>query len=253
MQNSAVMAIRATVLLVCFVAVPVIAIWGKNAPDVVKSLIHDYAGTPAKIASTTASSTDAPVFRPGLIGGAPPSQETAAARSGEPAMERPASLERLKALNGGMPPNPIPALNAGLAPNGQTGVRAGTLGVPPQDSAVAVISHQVEDSTGFGKNVDRQPISKPPISNPRPDVSTPTRFPADHFRIAETRLRRLGATYYLLETLGPAGDQYRFVCKVAGGSQPEEMLAFFAVDTDPLAAMENVARQVEGWRAHLTP
>ena len=219
MQNSAVMAIRATVLLVCLIAVPVVAICGKNAPEVVKSLIRDYTGTPAKTASTSADSTDAPVFRPGLLGAAAaaPSQESAAAGpvAGGDSLSR---EQRSGNVSGAplplplAPSGPIAASQAGLAPNGHAGVQTAA----------------VEDRT--------------------PNAAT---FPPDYFRSAEARLRALGATYYLLETVGPAGDQYRFVCKVATGSQPEQMAAFFAVESEALAAMNNVVRQVEGWRSHL--
>ena len=76
-------------------------------------------------------------------------------------------------------------------------------------------------------------------------------FPPDYFRGAEQKLRQLGATYYLLETLGPAGDSYRFFCKVAVSQNPDQVLAFFATNPDPLAAMDDVVRQVEAWRVHL--
>jgi hypothetical protein len=75
-------------------------------------------------------------------------------------------------------------------------------------------------------------------------------FPPGYFREAEQRLRQLGATYYLLETLEPQVSQYRFFCKVALGPKEDETLAFFATDPDPLAAMQQVVRQIEGWRTH---
>jgi hypothetical protein len=78
-------------------------------------------------------------------------------------------------------------------------------------------------------------------------------FPPGYFREAEARLRQLGATYYRLETLEPQASQYRFFCKVALGPKENETLAFFATDRDPLAAIEQVVRQIEGWRTHAQP
>ena len=75
-------------------------------------------------------------------------------------------------------------------------------------------------------------------------------FPAEYFREAEGKLRRMGATYYLLESLTPAGDSYRFFCKVAG-TQPEAVVAFVATDSDPLRAMNTVVRQIENWRGQV--
>ncbi|MEX2140100.1 MAG: hypothetical protein WD894_12615 [Pirellulales bacterium] len=222
MQNSAVMAIRATVLLVCLIAVPVVAICGKNAPDVVKSLIRDFTSSPAKVAPTSTGSSDAPVFRPGLMG--PPASS--------PAEDSTAALS----------PAPKAAPKA-AALSHSLDVRTAGADIASTGPAIATIAHQVDVS---GPGPDRQAMS-----DSRPNESNAVHFPPDYFRSAETRLRALGATYYLLETLGPTGDQYRFVCKVATGSQPEQILAFFAVDRDPLAAMNQVVRQVEGSRLHL--
>jgi hypothetical protein len=252
MQNSAVMAIRATVLLVCLIAVPVIAICGKSAPEVVKSLIRDYTDTPAKVASTSARSTDAPVFRPGLMGSpaGPPVQESAASATFS---DRDSLSTARSSSNGSGPPRPlhsapsgpITASQAGLSPNSHADVRTAGADIPSPSPVIATIAHQVDSPTAAGKGPDRQAMP-----GSRPSESSSERFGPDYFRSAETRLRALGASYYLLETLGPAGDQYRFVCKVATGSQPEQLLAFFATDRDPLAAMNNVVRQVEGWRSH---
>jgi hypothetical protein len=253
MQNSAVMAIRVGVLLVCLVAVPVIAICGKNAPEVVKALIRDYTGTSAKVASPNAGSTDAPVFRPGVLGPAAGSQSqqsgapAALPGSGTPAAVRPSNIEsglprELPAASLG----PNAASQAGRLPNGQTGVQT-TAGDGSQGPAVTPVGHQVDILKRSNNESDRHALT-----GSGNEKSSATGFPPDYFRAAETRLRDLGATYYLLETLGSAGDQYRFVCKVAAIGQPDQMLAFFAVDRDPLAAMNNVVRQVEGWRSHLT-
>jgi hypothetical protein len=78
-------------------------------------------------------------------------------------------------------------------------------------------------------------------------------FPPGYFREAELRIRQLGATYYRLETLEPHGGQYRFFCKVPLGPKADETLAFFATNRDPLAAIEQVVRQIEGWRTSAQP
>jgi hypothetical protein len=77
-------------------------------------------------------------------------------------------------------------------------------------------------------------------------------FPPDYFHSSEQRLRQLGATYYLLETLGPEINQYRFFCKIAAGANGEEV-GFYAIERDPLSAMKGVIRQIETWRNRLSP
>jgi hypothetical protein len=212
------MVIRATVLLVCLIAVPLIAICGKSAPEYVKSLIRNYTGSTEKAASPNPVSTDAPVFRPGLL----------AATAGSPLPES-AAPARLPVGDPAAPGR----LAAGSSNRGQV-------------KEVTTISHQVDSPTGTERPADHSASSDLDLRDSKRE-----HFPRDYFRTAETRLRDLGATYYLLETLGPAGDQYRFVCKVASAGQPEQTLAFFAIDRDPLAAMNHVVRQVESWRSHL--
>ena len=238
MQNSAVMAIRATVLVVCLIAVPVIAISGKDAPEFVKSLIRDYTGTPANAASAKPGSADAPVFRPGLLAATTesPLPATAAAPAPLPSSE----LVAVPELSGNGTTSPRPISSAFSDPQAK---RQTPAAIP----AVTTVAHQVDSPTATQTAADRQAPAGPGDGD-----FNGGRFTRDYFRAAEARLRALGATYYLLETLGSAGEQYRFVCKVAAAGQGGQPLAFFAVDRDPLAAMNDVVRQVETWRSHLS-
>ncbi len=254
MQSSAVMGIRATVLLVCLIAVPVIAISGKNAPEFVKSLIRDYTGAPANAASITAGSADAPAFRPGLLAapaGAPSPESTAPAPL--PASDSVAArrLSDNGSTTGRSVPSTIPGprgdSQSANPRNGTAGVLAGGRGDPAAVPGITTIGHEVDSATGSQKAAGGQ------VSAASGDGDfSGGRFHRDYFRAAEARLRALGATYYLLETLGSAGEQYRFVCKVAAAGQGDQPLAFFAVDRDPLAAMNDVVRQVETWRSRMS-
>ncbi len=81
-----------------------------------------------------------------------------------------------------------------------------------------------------------------PITAPQP-LEQPDRFTA-----IQRRLREYGATYYLLETWGNAGELYRFHCKMAVGSNPNYTRHFEATDRDALRAMTQVLERVEAWR-----
>jgi hypothetical protein len=65
----------------------------------------------------------------------------------------------------------------------------------------------------------------------------------------QKRLQQLGATYYVLETMGDQGRTYRFMCKMAVAGNPKYTRPFWAVDNDPLSAMNSVLEQVELWRS----
>jgi hypothetical protein len=71
----------------------------------------------------------------------------------------------------------------------------------------------------------------------------------EKFRLAELRLRDLGATYFVLQTWGEDNGRYRFACKMAIGGNPNANRLFQAVDDDPWRAMNNVLHQVEEWRS----
>jgi hypothetical protein len=64
----------------------------------------------------------------------------------------------------------------------------------------------------------------------------------------QDRLRRLGATYYLLEAWGNGQQLYRFYCKMAVGGNADYTRSFEAANADPLEAMREVLRQVEQWK-----
>jgi hypothetical protein len=72
--------------------------------------------------------------------------------------------------------------------------------------------------------------------------------PGERFTVMERKLREYGATYYLLETWGSAGELYRFHCKMAIGNNPNYTRHFEATDHDALRAMAQVLEKVEMWR-----
>jgi hypothetical protein len=64
----------------------------------------------------------------------------------------------------------------------------------------------------------------------------------------QDRLRKLGATYYLLESWGNQQQFYRFSCKVAVGGNADYTHYFEAVGANPHQAMIQVLQQIEAWR-----
>ena len=68
------------------------------------------------------------------------------------------------------------------------------------------------------------------------------------FKLIQERLKRLGATYYLLEAWGDHKDAFRFYCRMPIGGNPQVWRPFQNVDSDPLKAMANVLQQIEDWQ-----
>jgi hypothetical protein len=100
--------------------------------------------------------------------------------------------------------------------------------------------------------------SLPTDSSPTPPVAPalpvaavqparPVPIPSDYNEIQE-RLKKLGATYYVLESWGNDQQLYRFFCKMAVAGDADYVHCFEATHSDPLQAMQQVLQQVETWR-----
>ena len=77
----------------------------------------------------------------------------------------------------------------------------------------------------------------------------------DRFTYIQTRLRELGATYYLLESWDAEdqswdseGQNFRFHCRMAVGGSQGYSRHFEATESDASQAMARVLDDVESWR-----
>ena len=247
--------IRAMVMLACLAVVPLVAMYGKYAPDFARAVIEAYKSRThanAEPDPRAAAGGDAPPFSGSttrnegnpssnagspLTSGAPASWNDQGSnarpladspRSGDdvgslkrasfnaPLSDRSGDRDNSLRPNGASPGNITPSSNG---PD-QIGAAAGVIAPPSGGS-----------TTGTGDDCTTQ------------------------FRRMERRLRELGATYYLLETWGSSGDRYRFFCKmaIAGTADYNRNRIFQATAGDPLHAMQDVLEQVEQWRAGRQP
>jgi hypothetical protein len=248
MQNSAVMTLRAAVLLACFIAVPLFAIFGKDTPAVLREFIQSLVNRATKASSSaTTPPASSPMFRPATSAdgkgsvlpssGAPVLQSAPGESIGSGTATRTvAPNEAAQALPSSASKQPDGSGTSSLAPLTQGGA---TTGVRQASGAATAAGQPVAKQSVYEQAATVQAAGS---------TLSAANFPAEYFKEAEGKLRRLGATYYLLESLTPAGDSYRFFCKVAG-SQPEAVVAFVATDSDPLRAMNTVVRQIETWRS----
>jgi hypothetical protein len=244
MQNSAVMTLRAAVLLACFIAVPLFAVFGKDTPAVLREFIQSVIDRATKASSSsTTHTTSSPMFRPATTaegkGSAPPSGGAPALQSNPGPPSGSGAATKTAAPKEGAPALPqgttlLPPVTQGSAPTG----------VQQASGAAAATAQPAAKKSVYEQATPGQAPASPAGGSTLSAVN----FSAEYFKEAESKLRRLGATYYLLESLTPAGDNYRFFCKVAG-TQPEAVMAFVATDSDPLKAMHSVVRQIETWRS----
>ncbi|MDZ4819711.1 MAG: hypothetical protein SGJ20_12145 [Planctomycetota bacterium] len=264
MQSTITMAFRAVVLLACLIIFPLLAIFGKELPEVARkfivSLVEKSQSVSAPLApATTSSGTSAPDFGPNMFRPAPASAAPEAATSAAD----PNEIQPLAALGQAAPPADLLPPGARSAPAGDPagsspfparGEFPGQPGEAPSGNFPA--SHTASgppSNLGQPANYEEPAPgtagqSAPLTANIPANPAADQQIGGDHrFRDAQARLRQLGASYYLLETWGESAETYRFFCKVTPNGDRERMWAFYHTDPDPVVAMNNVIQQIETW------
>ena len=216
-NSSRTTALRALFMLSCLIAIPAVAVSGLSVPDTLGAC---RAGARALFRGSDMQGPSPRAVRP---------LDSLAADGSTPATGRP--IERSRPLGQG----PTLAVAA----------------VPARASRVAAAT--MVDHRGGGPAravpVDTRPSSRP-AAMPVSAVGVPELAEgSDCLAQAEQRLRRLGATHYLLESWGADGELFRFHCRVAVAGSPTYTRYFEATDADPLAAVGDVLAQIESWRS----
>ena len=218
-QSPATVAARAFVMVAFLVIISVVALFGKALPEWVDEALGSWRSpNPPAVAQ---AAEEAPLFEPLLRthAGAAESPGTSA-----PAWPSNPSAERAVPSATGLNPSASPVLAATYE--------------APADSRTSTLPGQ----SICGPADQTQMLV--PASHEQPATAPP-----DQFHAICQRLKELGSTYVLLESWGDAQEQFRFYCKIAIAGNPHYTYRFEATDADPLAAMTNVLRQVEVWRA----
>jgi hypothetical protein len=233
-------ALRAIVMLICLVAVPLAAVFGTSLPDVAKRLLEGrWSGDPAV---ATQDVEESPHYRPEPAGkanwpaaeAAPPDviQADFQAHDGfDSKVERvvwqapgPAASDSSSRL-----------LHAAAELAGESVRDDGVGAVKPRK--LEALEKSLETPPG-------EPLTAEPSAGPIPPLSA-----TDRFADAQKRLRELGATYYLLEAWGADGQHYRFHCEMAIAGNPHHTRHFEKTDSEPMRAVARVLQEVEAWRA----
>lgn len=272
MQSPTAIALRALVMLLFLIAVPVIAIFNGQIREAAKAWLdgRSAVAAPAKPGANPAS----PAPLAGEVASqAPPYKSSAAALPGSVGPATPpaaAAKEKPKSDGGWMsPPQPVgsPAAKAELVDNkvrpanfeqplarpgdvpnwpspNDRGNSPHVLAVNPRvDEANAQLN--VPNHSAGDQLAGRSPMPVEPRFDREPQSSA-----GESMQSMQQRLQELGATYYRLETWGAGGEQYRFYCMVAVGQDASFVRCFQAVDVDAMKAMQQVLAQTEAWRAN---
>ena len=273
MESSTVLAFRIFVMLSCLIIVPMAAIFGSAFPDVVKTVLVDriVAFSTGKPVEGSKSDADPNGFRsvtavPSAGGEAPAANAWQAPRWGtsevrdaawtaDAANNAPAAILPV-AGSGPRQGGNQPAAFSAPAENDRNAPRALQQGggSPFQNaSSERIVSSPATEGFAAPPNQPSQPGQPggdPAFLSER--TACPLEQP-DRFTAMERKLRQHGATYYLLETWGNEGEQYRFHCRMAIGNNANYTRHFEATDRDALKAMSQVLERVEAWRAGRLP
>jgi hypothetical protein len=263
MESSTVLAFRIFVMLSCLIIVPMAAIFGSAFPDVVKSVLVDRivalsTGKPVE----PSAAPDPNGFREVTTGSevvvvpAVSAPGVEAPRWGTPEGGSAWPREGSDVAPAGATPAVVPVSGPGDRPgdnqsasfsmpvNSEVVPAAGQVpGSPPVQMPQQLPASEAGEASPYG--------SAPPVN---PAVAAADRMACpleqpDRFTEMERRLREYGATYYLLETWGNAGELYRFHCRMAVANNGTYSRHFEATDRDALKAMSDVLAQVQAWRS----
>jgi hypothetical protein len=263
MESSTVLAFRIFVMLSCLIIVPMAAIFGSAFPDVVKSVLVDriVALSTGKPVDSAAASSDPNGFRAVTPGQPVTPGQSVPVEAGSTAPAWGAQQAET---------SPWPNTNQTAGAPASTGTPASPAVVPVGGPAAPGGYNQ---SASFVVPVEASPqapgstapTGAPPYGSPTPIAGAPAPMPGaampgadrtacpleqpDRFTEMERKLREFGATYYLLETWGNAGELYRFHCRMAVANNAAYSRHFEATDRDALKAMADVLAQVEAWRS----
>jgi hypothetical protein len=119
---------------------------------------------------------------------------------------------------------------------------------PPVATCVTEAPHSGCDEMGTGSEPAGSNCGKSASREVPVPISSQPRSAEHRLQELGTRLQRLGATYYVLETWGSQQQLYRCYCKVAVAGNAGYTHCFEAVHGEPLQAMLQVLQQVETWR-----
>jgi hypothetical protein len=201
-------------MVACTIAIPAVAIFGKSLPD----FLWDQCCR--RLAAGGSTSVPKPAeIRSSSLATANPAPELTG-------LELPKSASWPNLNQAGCEAGPAETQMSAAAPSGQSGSDGGT---PPLEEVVS----RTTDAA----------LAETPVST----------VAGDQFTAVQQRLRRLGATWYVLETWGNEG-RFRFTCRIpVDEDNPGLDRLFQASDAEALPAMVKVLHDVERWKASPRP
>jgi hypothetical protein len=231
MANSFQMALRGGIMIVTMVAIPLLAIFGKQLPELLEGIYRGNTKSEqwqARPAQTMAAAPHAPGTNPA----AAPAQHVGL--SDAPAFQ-PSTTGSLNPTNTNAPKLEPPPLASNAFQSAQPLPLSPSMSSPRSNN----LGQALPPSTLRDQAVN-------PAANHAAPMATDLTSAA--FKQGQQRLRELGASYFKLETTGEATERYRAVCQIAPvGNNPVQ--TFTSIHVEPLTALNDVIAQIERSRS----
>jgi hypothetical protein len=233
-------------MLAFLIGIPVVALSGTSWPETLRRLQEKWHDIATSATSTFASLTSSSSSSPSQPLGDAPQFQSAKTSSCPSADGKPCPADL------GLQ---TPAARRLAGDSATERATVGTVGIPAEAGVVPASYQTAVGGTLGDQNAASNPAAdraSTPAAHVNPDAASLPGQPAtaaDRFAYIQSQLRRLGATYYLLESWGDEQPLYRFYCKMAMGGNAGYTRYFEATDANPLQAMSQVLREVETWRS----
>jgi hypothetical protein len=248
MDNKFVLLIRNLVMLICLFVVPLLALLGPSVTGLRAPRLMAASATPSP-----AATAETPRLRGGSEAMGMPNLPTSMFAQGKGASAAPEvpaapNAAETKKLPRSAPTNPAVQPARHVGDKRDHAVKTANFTKEPEKAARAAAPvKKMPEAEVTAVAWPPAPAATPqPIA--APVAAQPTRpSQQDYVDTLTTRLRELGAGYYLLECWGQEEKVYRFYCQM--GESGARATSFEAVAKDQVSAVERVLDQAETWSA----
>ncbi len=246
--NNFQMAVRGGIMVVTMVAIPLLAIFGKQIPELIQGI---YRG------NTKADQWQARPTQPGAALANNSTANGLAAQQSRPDLQsapafQPNAVGSLNPANSSAPKFEPPALATNAFQSAQPLQLSPAINNSPSNYTLNPARSNNLASNNLGQALPPSTLRDSAVSPAANHTAPAADLNGTAFQQGQQRLRDLGVHFFRLETTGEATERYRAECELRTATNAPAM-KFSSINDDPLAALNDIIGQVERTRGGRGP